>query len=249
MPKTCNRVGNNLKLIIMNFVKYVVAICLIAITSLAFGQTDSKSQTTGKNELNLRPPNSDCEDFNDQSKGNWFTYNQFNGNVTNTTSNMNANTAGASGIPGDFSLETKDISGSTILINLTDHVGDFTLQYGSCLCLDYSLDIDQQGTTYPRFYLFSDFDATLPTGPSNPMISAEFIDSSPISAGSGWSRICMPIDPCTGGILPSNNDGSWNITNGTGDDCVDWANLMSFVGGFAVAIDVSYFNVIHFLNF
>ncbi len=169
-----------------------------------------------------------CEDFNNITATNAFS------SPVNDWSTINASMAPFNTTPVDGTtyLRVKDESGGSFLYNDSPaYSGDWLLK-GCELCFDYNFFEANGCADITRGYAFHIYQGT----PTAPTAAASFSLNSPITAGSGWHQICMPIDTCTaGGTLPSNSFGNWST--GATVDCNMFNNLITNVSGIRFSVD------------
>ncbi len=168
-----------------------------------------------------------CEDYNESgSSANWIRYNINGSNVTRTPVNL------ANKGPGDEYLDGQDVSGGTYIYNNVDFSGDYTDLTDCCMCFDYKYIDDASQSTAGRTYM------AIYQGPEDaPTLLATFITNNNVSSNDPWQTFCANFTPCVGGVLPSNADGFWRMSVGSG--CADWNALISNVSGIRFPLDLN----------
>lgn len=139
-----------------------------------------------------------CSDFNDPSNpyGNWAPSAPPNGNVIVGVGSPNA-------LDGSQFLIIKDKSGGSWYENWKDYQNLGKNFLGQCIYFDFYLENDSgYGMPYHPYITLSD-------GTNN----ASFVASITVTPGSGWVRIKAPIQLSSGGVLPSNSDGTWTMSS------------------------------------
>ncbi|MBL1220699.1 T9SS type A sorting domain-containing protein [Chryseobacterium sp. L7] len=152
---------------------------------------------------------SPCSDFNASSNpaGNWAPSPAPNGNVSVNFGSPNA-------LDGSQHLILGDKSGGSWYQNTTDFRDLGKRFLGQCLYFDFYLKNDSGfGQPYHPFIIIS-----------NGVHYATFTANVTVTPGSGWVRIKAPIQFSSGGVLPSNSDGSWALN--TSSNPADFDNLM-----------------------
>lgn len=120
-------------------------------------------------------------------------------------------------LDGTNCLTLGDLSGSSSYSNSVDYTNLGQKYLGQCLCFDFSLvyaNASGGGLPFsPAIYL-SDGTNTI-----------MFVANAALNPGSGWVTVCAPIAHCTGGVPPSNADGTWAFAT-AGMTCADFNNVI-----------------------
>ena len=168
------------------------------------------------------------EDFEDvpvtgfmNQVGNWTTLDGTVGIMNDASTN------------GTQVLVGRDGSGSSWMGNLTDYSGDWINDYdGYCFCFDIRYDngnSNNASTGVSAIHLFENG----PAGnvqPGAAVNNAKFVVNNPI--GNTWRRVCVPVELSSGGVLPSNGEGSWFAPTASQFD-----NLIQSVSGISFGLD------------
>lgn len=171
------------------------------------------------NTSNAQAP---CSDFNatTNSGGNWAPSPAPNGNVS-------VNFGSANTLDGSQYLILGDQSGGSWYQNSTDFRDLGKRFLGQCLFFDFYLKNDSGfGQPYHPFI-------TISNGTHN----ATFTANITVTPGSGWVRIKAPIQLSSGGVLPSNSDGSWVLNTSTNP--ADFDNMMMTSTTLAITPDIT----------
>lgn len=147
-----------------------------------------------------------CTTFDGSSPaGNWIA-----SGVTTAYTDVNP-------LDGTNCLTIGDLSGSSWYTNTVDYNNLGQNYLGQCLCFDVSLVYAYAsggGLPYnPKIYL------------SDGTNSIFFVANAALNPGSGWVTVCAPIAHCTGGVPPSNADGTW-VFGTPGMTCADFDNVI-----------------------
>ncbi|WP_300662122.1 T9SS type A sorting domain-containing protein [Fluviicola sp.] len=147
-----------------------------------------------------------CTTFDGSSPaGNWVP--------TGVTTNYTA----VNPLDGTNCLTIGDLSGGSWYTNTVDYNNLGQNYLGQCLCFDVSLEKAEPaggGLPYnPRIYL------------SDGTNSIMFVANAALNPGSGWVTVCAPIAHCSGGVPPSNADGTWVLAT-PGMTCADFDNVI-----------------------
>ncbi len=185
-----------------------------------------------------------CQDFNDGSIANWRMYSDDgngNINITNSIQNIDANTQlGPTGISSDKALHILDYNGSTFVYNSVDFELDLTVHAGKCLCFDMRLLKNEPGVAYnPAIIIYQnvDFNSVLDFSSGNPTKGARFTSNIVITPDSGWVHVCAPINFSSGGLLPSNTNGTWAMMDGAPNS--EWNSLLQNVSALVFRVDLT----------
>jgi len=131
-------------------------------------------------------------------------------------------------LDGSQAVTLYDQAGGSWYTNTVDYNNLGQLHLGRCLCFDYNL-VNDGGSGVPFFptiYL------------SDGINTIAFVSSTAVTPGSGWIRVCAPIEHCVaGGALPSNASGSWVII--TGSTCTDFNNVLDNVTSVGFPTDIN----------
>ncbi|MCX6270089.1 MAG: hypothetical protein NTU44_02520 [Bacteroidetes bacterium] len=175
-------------------------------------------------------------DFNDSTFSNWVIHNNQNGIITNSVSNLSLITPGVYGIEEDYALQPMAMPGISWLYNSVNFKGNYNCLLGDTLFWSMKLNSnDTTDTIVPTIYLFSGFNPEQPViFGVNPVLAAKYIMDSAFVENS-WSMYFAPLSQCSGGNMPSNTYGHWQMVS-PGSACNDWANLLSSVD--AVAFEI-----------
>ncbi|MBV8324935.1 T9SS type A sorting domain-containing protein [Chryseobacterium sp.] len=144
--------------------------------------------------LNAQSP---CSDFNDATNpaGNWTPSPYPNGNVSVGFGAPNV-------FDGSQYLILKDRSGGSWYENSVDFRSLGKKFMGQCIYFDFYLENDSgYGAPFHPYITLSD-------GTN----STSFVANVAVTPGSGWVRVKAPIQLSSGGLLPSNSEGSWTMT-------------------------------------
>jgi hypothetical protein len=120
----------------------------------------------------------------------------------------------------------------SLMYNSIDYAGDW-LSFGSCFCYDFRIFVN--GNTVPA----PPTNLSIYWGPDplNTTYSARFVLTNPVSVADGWVTICPPIELAdNAGNLPSNADGQWVLTKGSG--AAAWDSLIQNVTGVMYSLDI-----------
>lgn len=208
------------------------------------------SVTWTETNLDCNVAESDCIDFEDEDISGWYLFEALKGihveggnygkvlKLTDQSSAM--------GSPGSMAINNDDFAGNWI--ELADN---------GCLCFDYKVNWD--GNSDPvraakiRIY-------TGPAIPSNCQTcyptakQAVFVGNAgnPPVQDNVWQSFCLPVGMCSGGQLPSNSFGHWEVReNGvqlTGQAACDaWDDIITDVTG--VMLTTEYNNGIEEISF
>jgi hypothetical protein len=134
----------------------------------------------------------------------------------------------------------KDGAGPSGAYNQTDFSGNWLVRaQNGCLCFDYMVQLNYQHSPSPVWQAPK---IEIIQGPySNPTIGARLIGlpSAPNMQDGVWYNVCLPIDSCRNGQLPSNANFTWQIyKKPTGmDDCTAWNFLITNVSGIILLTD------------
>ncbi len=185
-------------------------IFLLGFSTTFFGQGDDGEPTcTCVNN---------CEDFENNSKGNWKTDNT---PIKTTTTTSPLNTY----------LEFDDGNGDTWGYNTEDYDGDYSMGQ-SCLCWDFKIFNegypDWSETVNPKISIFNGF------SPSSSTLLATFVSTLSITENDDWVRVCAPLTSAQNQQLPSNNGGSWQEVTPA-----QWNDLIANVNGIGFNVDVA----------
>lgn len=170
--------------------------------------------------MNAQAP---CSDFNatPNSAGNWAPAPSPNGNVS-------VNFGSANTLDGSQYLILGDQSGGSWYLNTTDFRDLGKRFLGQCLYFD--------------FYLKNDSGYGLPFHPyitiSDGVHGASFIANTTVTPGSGWVRIKAPIQLSSGGVLPSNSEGAWVLSN-PASTAADFDNMMLYSTTLGISPDIT----------
>jgi hypothetical protein len=157
-----------------------------------------------------------CENFENNSIGNWTGLNALVDVKTTTTQ------------PTNSYLELEDDTGGSWVYNDVDYAGDYSVG-NHCLCWDYKIFDDGFNNTINVRPTIRIYRGTNPaTG-----IAATFTASFSITENDDWIRICVPLGPAVGS-LPSNENGAWG-----GLTVQAWNDLMHDVDGIAFVVDLA----------
>lgn len=148
-----------------------------------------------------------CSTFDGSSPvGNW----QSTGVTTNYTA--------INPLDGTNCLTIGDLSGASSYWNSVDYTNLGQRFRGQCLCFDVSLvsaTAAGGGLPYnPKIYL------------SDGINTIMFVANVGLNPGSGWVTVCAPIAHCTGGVPPSNAEGTWVFAT-PGMTCADFDNVIN----------------------
>lgn len=152
-------------------------------------------------------PSRPCSTFDGSSPaGNWIA-----SGVTTDYTAVNP-------LDGTNCLTIGDLSGSSWMSNSVDYTNLGQSYLGQCLCFDVELVqayTSGGGLPYnPRIYL------------SDGVNTIMFVATAALNPGSGWVTVCAPIAHCSGGVPPSNADGSWVFAT-PGMTCADFDNVIN----------------------
>ena len=131
------------------------------------------------------------------------------------------------GIGGSCYLRCGDLPSppiSAIIAPASYYQVDWSLASGVCFC--FKLDDDGWSSyTQPVSNLLYISNSTVTDG-----IRAVFILNTAINEGDGWHCYTAPLHTISSGDpLPSNGDGHWGFTGGSGSTWEDWNNLITNV--------------------
>ncbi|NIF04851.1 T9SS type A sorting domain-containing protein [Chryseobacterium sp. Tr-659] len=163
-----------------------------------------------------------CSDFNATTSpaGNWAPSPYPNGNVSVNFGSPNA-------LDGSQYLILGDQSGGSWYENSTDFRSLGKKYLGQCLYFDFYLKNDSgYGQPYHPYITLS-----------NGVHNASFRANVTVTPGSGWVRIKAPIQLSSGGILPSNSEGTWVLN--TAGTSADFDNLIMNSTTLAITPDIT----------
>ena len=160
-----------------------------------------------------------CEDFNNGSFGSWLPYNATIGIFDETPTD-----------DGSYYLQGKASQTNAWMYNTSSaYSGDLT-QNGNSLCWDFKVLEGTTATVIPEIRIYSGGTA------ANPSSFATFRATAvPVTVNSDWVHICAPIVTCSSGSLPSNAQGSWEMSG----SCSNWNSLIANATGIAFEINVT----------
>lgn len=152
-------------------------------------------------------PQRPCSTFDGSSPaGNWSGY-----GVSTAYTDTNP-------LDGTNCLTLGDLSGASWFSNTVDYTNLGQNFLGQCLCFDVSLVdayVGGGGLPYnPKIYL------------SDGVNTIMFVANAALNPGSGWVTVCAPIAHCSGGVPPSNADGTWAFAT-PGMTCADFDNVIN----------------------
>ncbi len=162
-------------------------------------------------------------DFNDGTEMNWQAFtNSFGilGAVVVNEQDANNN------FDGTPFLEVTDDTGASSIFNDQDFLN---INEGM-LCFDIEVMHDLGGAYTPNISIYS---GVMPDGI---ILEATFTANFTMDENSGQVNFCAPI-LAANTSLPQGIQGSWSITQGTGDDILDWNNLIDNNDGIALNPD------------
>lgn len=190
--------------------------------------------------------NDTCIDFeNSTNTGNWTPYFIQSIVINNFPSDLVNNTN---------VLVLTDDQGGSIAVNNTEFTGNW-LNFGQdgCLCFDYKVNWVGPATPvhYPKLGIYTGApipNSGNPAADVNEYVSnrtrASFVGwpSQPVIQDNVWNHWCLAIGLSSGGNLPSNTYGYWQVTqNGVllsgAAACTAWDNLIQNVTGFVLHND------------
>jgi hypothetical protein len=149
-------------------------------------------------------------------------------------------------------LQLTDDQHGSFAINYIDFSGNWiTKGFGQCLSFDYMATYNVSSgmpiAKSPLVWLYQGNSITLSGNQANfgqHYLRAWLIPnpSFPIIANGVWKTWSLPVGLSSGGQLPSNSFGQWEIVNENGKltgaaACTAWDNLIQNVTGFALATD------------
>lgn len=149
-------------------------------------------------------------------------------------------------------LKLQDGSGPSFVINYIDFSGNWiTKGFGQCLSYDYmaqyNVSAGMPTARAPIGFLYQG-SPIVSTG-SGVSFGTHYLrawlipnPSFPVIGNGTWKTWSLPIGLSSGGQLPSNSFGQWEIVNETGKltgaaACTAWDNLIQNVTGFALGTD------------
>ncbi|MCX7909478.1 MAG: T9SS type A sorting domain-containing protein [Ignavibacteria bacterium] len=130
--------------------------------------------------------------------------------------------------------------GPSLAISKSDFFKGNWVQKGGCLCFDWMLDLGYAPYPPPTWNVPI---IRIWHGPNwdNRTIAAKLValPNTPDMQEDVWYEICLPIDSCRNGTLPSNSKYAWvlNVIPPGMDSCTAWNTLISNVSGITFAID------------
>ena len=137
-------------------------------------------------------------------------------------------------------LEFVDGSGSSRAVNSVDFQGNWLeLAQDGCLCFDYMVDLAYPHDPPPT-WTEPKLSITYGVYPNNYTIRANLVSVSNAPMQEDvWYRVCLPIDSCRNGQLPSNGQFTWKIVEMPAgmDTCTAWNTLITNVSSFVLWTD------------
>lgn len=186
--------------------------------------------------------NGPCFDFDNEATTPVITnhtgslvFNQLD-NWSTRCSDLQYSNVGSQGGTSDVYLRGLDFgcgNAGSWMFNSIDYAGNW-LTFGRCFCYDFRIFNNGNPTPAPPSNLYIYWG----TDPFNRTYSARFVLNTAVSVADGWVTICPPIelaDPVTGD-LPSNAEGQWVMTMGTG--AAAWDSLIQNVTGVGYNLDI-----------
>ncbi len=129
-------------------------------------------------------------------------------------------------------LVGSDGSGSSWMGNTVDFSGDWLVDYGACeFCFDIRYDggsPQNPSAGINAIYIYENGPVGNIFPPSGTF--SRFAVVNPI--GNNWTRVCVPIELSSGGVLPSNSYGSWTAATPAQFD-----NIIQNVDGISFPLD------------
>ncbi|MFV8379768.1 hypothetical protein [Flavobacterium sp. LB3R33] len=165
---------------------------------------------------------------------------------------FNATVAKVTDVPHKNYLQLTDEENGSFAINYDDFSGNWiTKGFGQCLSFDYmatyNAEVGMPTAKSPLLWLYQG--APIGYNGSQATFGVHYLrawlipnPSFPIIANGVWKTWSLPVGLSSGGQLPSNSFGQWEIVNENGKltgsaACTAWDNLIQNVTGFALATD------------
>ncbi len=169
--------------------------------------------------------NTTCENFNNNSVGNWQT----------SAASISVSLTAPSADGSRYLRGADGASSSGSWIYNTSYNSSSISECKAKICYDYKVfndgDSSESHTMTPTLRIYR---GTV----TNQTAAAVFVaNNAQITENSGWVNICAPLEPANGSTLPSNNQGYWVISGG--GTAADWNNLLNNFDGIAFGTDVA----------
>lgn len=110
---------------------------------------------------------------------------------------------------------------------------------GKCLCFDYQLE----HATLDSFHFPYHPKVTIRKGTK----SIQFFANAAVMPGSPWISICLPIEHCSGVVLPGNSDGHWEYGDSV-YDCNGFNDVLDNATSLEFPVDINN-NITEVMNF